>query len=609
MQSSSGKATIFAIAVGVVIFATAIVLDPFAFSPYLPQNAQGAGTATTTVTVTNTPPQWSVQAQELGSYTTSTPVNAGLPVSFIGTGISSNGNRLYLLICKTSTAPTPQANSAPLCAGGAPNLWAVSASTTSGVQMTSTYVTQASDPEANNWWGFLCDGDQFNPLCNGTYYQGTSATNSSPFVINHAPNFTSTLNTTPSNPGATVTWTTTSSDPDSYGGQDQVKLWVCKSNDYQTSTCGSAGTWCSSTFANSNPTCSSTLPTPDPWGNYNAYTYVLDNEYFGAVGAAMATNSPAVVNDIAPTISSSSISLLNTSGAGPMVLANPGGQTNGFRVTFTVSDLNSCMTQGGGQEIASASINIYRSGITQANCQTVGQYNPNNCYPAAIGTSTWGYSCSQDGGACAGTSSQNVTWTCTFPLWYLADATDGTTSTQTQYYNQVWQTSVRAIDSGNLTSTLVEAATGNDLATYVAFSLNTAAIPYGSLAPGSSTITLNQSTTITSQGNTGLDQTIYGDNMCVSYPGCNASSTTSTIQIWYQKYATSSVGYGSSSAIAATSSPGAYFSIHILKPTQTSSPTFAATWWGILVSSSITQAGNYSGQNTILGINSSSTYW
>jgi hypothetical protein len=143
----------------------------------------------------------------------------------------------------------------------------------------------------------------------------------------------------------------------------------------------------------------------------------------------------------------------------------------------------------------------------------------------------------------------------------------------------------------------------------MAFSLNTTTIAYGSLEPGQFTSPLVATTTLNATGNVGLDQTIYGSDMCTTYPGCNVGSNTSTISIDNQKFATSSVAYGSAAAFTATSSPGSLLDINILKTTSTSTPQQKTTYWGIQIPITITLSGDYTGQNTVIGVKGEAQSW
>ncbi|HVN26499.1 MAG TPA: hypothetical protein VMT99_02495 [Candidatus Paceibacterota bacterium] len=565
-------------------------------------------TATTTVTVLNTPPNWTVDAQEAVESSTSSPTNAGNTVSWTAIATDPNSDSFYLLICKTSSTPTAGVGGgAPSCAGGAGNQWAVSSLAASAANATSTYTTQSSDPQLNPWFAWICDNNAGGAQCNATYKQGTGST-ASPFVVNHRPSFASVSNTGPVNPGANLTWNSVASDTDTFAGAtDTVTLYICKANDFTGTACGAGGTYCSSTPASSNPSCSYTIPIPQQDKSYNSFAYVIDQHLFAASGGSQSATSTYSVNNVAPTITSSSISLLNTDGStNPLALTAPTGQTSGFQVKFTSSDNNSCQNSSGGQEVQSAIINVYRSGIGQANCQTSGNYNANNCYPAAVGTTTWNYFCSQDVSSCSGPTSLTATWTCTFPLWYVADPTDGTTASDTQYFNQNWLVSVRTTDDNAATSTLTESSVGNEVSSFLGVQLNTPSINFGALSPGTNNATLSTSTVLAATGNVGLNETLYGLDMCPNFPSCPVSPT-STIPVGQIQYATSAIAYGSGLSLA--TSPGSLFNIQIHKSTATSSATTGSTFWGIAIPGTIQLSGAYTGQNTFIGVKSPAQTW
>lgn len=567
--------------------------------------AVAQSTATTTVTVLNTPPNWTENPFTSPASNTSTPTNAGSNVTFLAIGTSPNNNNYYLLICMTSSTPTPNAGAAPTCGGGNGNQWAVSTSTVSGATSTAIYTSTATSSQINPWFAWICDGQVSNPRCNATYEQGSGGSGS-PFVIDHAPSFTVFSNNSPANPGQVVTWTTAASDTDNFtGSTSTVQLFVCKATDFSGGACGAGGTVCSSTASLSNPSCSSTISIPTQNGGYATYGYVINPFNFPAQSGAEGADATETVNAVAPTITSSSINLLNVGGSStPLSLTNPGGQTTGFEVTFTASDNNSCLSPSSGQEVATASIDVFRTGVGLGSCSSTGNYNANNCYPAAAGTSTWAYSCSQNGGSCSGSSSINSQWTCTFPLWYNADPTDGT-ATSTQYYNQAWAAAVQATNYLGTTSTVVLGTATNSVLSFLASQLNSPSVSFGSLEPGSST-PVSATTTLSELGNLGLNETLYGTSMCATYPSCPVS-TTSTIPVGQLVYASASVAYTSGTALAVN--PGNLFLIQIPKSTSTATSSLGTTYWGISVPSTIQLSGAYTGQNTFVAVRSSPSAW
>ncbi len=575
-------------------------------------NFASAGVATTSVTVLNTPPVWTSEAQEDPQSSTSTPTNSGSTLSFSAIGTDSSNDSYYLLICKNYASPTPNASAVPTCSGGNSNQWAISGLTTSGLRATASTSTLDGAPfnaELNNWYGYICDAPAVSPRCNDLARSGNGTT-SSPFVINHRPTFTVFIDTSPKDPGQLVTWYSTSSDSDTYGGisQDRVRLFVCKAADFTGTNCGAGGIWASSTYATADASTTYTLPNPDPDANYAAYGYIIDEHgLHSATGGTQGVDSVLTVNNKTPTISGASVSLLDTDFVGPLTLTQMAAQTTGFRVQYTVTDQNSCSTTAAfGSEINYSLINVYRSGVTQAGCDSSAEYNATKCYPNLVASSYWNPSCVASSTSCLGTSDSDIIYECTFPLWYVADPTDA----GTQYPAENWLASAQAADNNYATSSLVESTTGTELASFLAYSISTTSIAYGSLQPGNDTVTVGNTsldrTNISAIGNVGLDETLYGTDMCPGYPACSGLAA-STIFVNSQKYATSGISYASATTLLAN--PGAELEINVMKSTSTSSPFASTTYWGIAVPGAITLSGDYIGVDTLIGLEGESSSW
>ena len=205
------------------------------------------------------------------------PTNAGGNVNFTATATDAQSNQYYLAICKTDSV-TAVNGGAPHCATD--QTWCVSGATDSGSQASCSYATSAASAESNNWYAFVCDNYPVS-LCSVSS-QG-SGDNGSPFKVNHVPTFTE-LSTSPdlAGLGSPITFTSTASDTDTDTTADTVALYVCKSNDFTGSACGSAGEWCHSSASASNPSCSYTVTSSDASGSKNYYGYVVDSHNFGA---------------------------------------------------------------------------------------------------------------------------------------------------------------------------------------------------------------------------------------------------------------------------------------------------------------------------------------
>lgn len=624
-NSIGGKISIFTALIGVAILALGVLGE-------LPHGKVAyANNATTSVTVLNTPPQWdtNIYVQETVASATASPAfptNSGAAVNWYASATDSSLDQYYLLLCNNYASATPANGGPPTCAGGnAGHLIAISAATQSGTAATAATSTYDGDPkELFYYYGFVCDGNAVGAACNPAAYatgtigtaQATSGPNQSPFVVNHRPTFTvfTDSTTSPANPGGIINWYATSSDQDTYGGtnQDTIKLFVCKLADFTGSACGSGGTWTTSGFVTSYATATFTLPNPDPKGSYNAFGYVVDNHGTHSAtttSGSQGSNSPIVVNNVAPTISGASVSLLpaTTTNPGPLILTTLAASTTGFSVRYTVTDQNSCDTQALSPEIVFGNVNVYRSGVASTTCNTAGAFNANNCY---VGTSTqWvGVTCSAVN-ACTGTTSSTQLWQCTFPLWYIADATD----VGSQFAAQNWLATAQAADTSFATSSMTETQTGTELLQFLGYDVSTTTIAYGGLQPGQNSSpsvgeTSLDRTNLLAEGNVGLDETLYGVDMCPGYPAACSGNATSTIFVNNQRLASSTVSY----AFATTTlgaNPGSLFALHVPKTTATNTIQSLTTYWGIAVPAAITLSGNYLGQNTLIGATSPSSAW
>jgi hypothetical protein len=614
--STAGKITVVTTLLGVLVFAFIFLLN---IGKQEFQLAIAQDTASTSVTVLNTPPQWTVNAFETVASATTTPTNSGTVLTWSATAVDSNNEPYRLLICSGNATPTPgTSTTTPTCGSGV--RWAVSATTSSGVAATAATTTSEAFPpfaERNNWYGFVCDAINLNARCNAAYTGVSSFATGTPFHVNRRPTFTAFWDNSPANPGATVTFTATSSDPDVVGGNDTLKLWVCATSSYNatTNSCGPNGTLASSTFGTGNRTATYTIVIPTQDTNFQARGYVVDQHGHEATGATQGSNSVLTVNNVAPTINASDIDLnLGTT----MQITNAATQTPNFRLQFVATDNNSCLNASSSEEVTDYVISVYRSGIGSSSCDglTAGNYDPNDCYVSAVPQATWNLNCTAtttpgDCNFAVDGIDRTRTYNCTFPLWFVADPTDGG-ATNTVYFAENWRAEVRAIDDDNATGTSNEGDFPVDVSSLLAFALNTVLIPYGELEPGQDTGTLNATTSASATGNVGIDQTYDGESMCTNYtgPGSCATSATSTIPVGRQEFGTTTLGYGAGINLRSTSTP-LQLEIDILKSTTTSSTTRSkgTTYWGIEVPGTISLAGVYTGENTFYAVTAEPADW
>jgi len=602
---TAGKITVYTTFIGIFIFAVVFIFNLGATEIH---TVDAQSNATTSVTVVNTPPVWTVDAEELVGSSTTTPTDAGNTVSWVAVGTDSNSERYYLLVCSTNASPTPNA-SGPSCGAGATQ-WGVSASTTSGTQASVSTTTQASWAEINNWYAFICDSNVSDPRCNITPKQG-SGTTSSPFIVNHRPSFSAFVDDSPKNPGEAVTFTATASDADTFtGANDTVFLTVCASSGFDTVTNACTGTTLatSSALVANDPTAVYTIIIPTQDNNYGAFGYVTDMHGFEAIGATQGSDSTLTVNNVAPTVGAATISV---NGGSDIALTTEAGETTGFTLSFTTSDNNSCDAFGGGaaDEITGYNLSLYRSGIGSTTCTVgAGSYNANNCYSSGAAPSTWNLSCTASTTTCSGSNDTDMVWNCTFPLWYIADPTGGT-ATSSPYWNENWLAQVQGTDDDALTGALTESSVGVNVLSLLAFALNTLSIPYGSLEPGQQTDPLVATTTLAATGNVGIDSDVLGQSMCTTYTSSTHCpvSASSTIPEDMQVFATSTVSYALATPISSTTP--ALIDLNVHKSTATSSQATNNAFWGIAVPGTITYAGNYTGENTFTVVLSDPAQW
>jgi hypothetical protein len=587
-----------------------------------PQNVQATSTATTTVRVLNTPPAWTVTAYEYFASATTTPTNSGSTTVWAATASDSNAEDYYLLICKSSSTPIAGTSTAPRCGGGGTDQWAVSGPTTSGTQVQVSTTTQEAWVEKNDWYGYICDGNAGSPRCNGAQYnglhEGGASATSSPFVVNHRPTLTLAADDSPTLPGATTTWTTTSDDADSLGTDDTIQLHVCKAQDFDPTipACGAGGFWASSTFALSNVSAQGYITPPAQDRDLPAYVYLVDNNKHPALGGWHSSSTVLTVANATPRVASSTVEVYDVFGTTTsdktLALTVEEGVTNNFVVRFQVTDDNSCQVFGGGNEITSANINFFRydgtSPYTRAlACDALGEYNANYCY-----TDTNPYftpTCYQVPNTCSGATDSTAEWECLFPLWYIADPTD----VGSQYAGHDWRASARVTDDDAAISayaTYDQPINGasTEMTQFLSFRATGTPIAYGSLEPGQNNPTHHATTTVYATGNTGLDEYLSGDAMCVSYPSCSGNAT-STIYVPYQHYSlANSTLYAAGTALSTSTTP-TRVNVVITKTTATSSPTNDDTYWSIAVPSTITFAGDYIGRNYIDAVVAPSGEW
>lgn len=550
------------------VFLFFAVMIPF-LSFFAREIFAGNTTVTTSVTVGNSSPSFTVNASELVSSDTTNPSSVGSTVTFTATATDGNNENYYLAICKSASVTAVNGN-APTCSGGN---WCIGGSTASGSPASCSYTVLQADAETNNWYAYVCDGNSSNAACSAVSGAGTNA---SPFQVNHPPIFQTIGNTSPVSVGQTVSWTTSvgTTDTDTVSSADTVKLVICKTSGVSTGACdgGASDTWCSSSLVASAPNCSIGISIPTADTSYNAYAYLFDNHNVGATGSNQGVGISFVVSNATPVVSAVTLN------SGSDINLSEG-NTYPVVVTATVTDNNGC------QDLSAVTASVYRSLITYAGCDAGGEANNNNCYPLV--------SCSVSGGSCTGVTDASADYTCTAYLKSFVDPTYGSVP----YSAQNWLSTVVATDN-NSAAANTEIASGIEVNTLVALDVSSS-LSYGNLGVGESIDPLSKTTTVTATGNTGLDEDLSGTNML------GVGSTANIISVGNQKYSLSS---GTAYNVGTTLTTSAVTALlNVLKPTSDTGTT-KPTYWGLKIPPG-TVADSYSGTVTVIARMSSSGSW
>ena len=606
---TAGKITIVTAIAGLMVFLFALMFD-FGSQEFSKVSAQ---TATTTLTVLNTPPEFTVNAYETIESSTSSPTNSGDDVEWTAVAVDTNGAPYFLLICSTNASPTPNAAAGPAFLGTAPpdcdaavTQWAVSTSTLSGETATAATTTLEGFSESNDWFAWVCDDDPVNPRCNNLAVQGYSATNSSPFNVNHRPILTSAATSSAVDPGGTIVFSSVSSDPDVVDANDELLLVICGDTSYNTTTNTCDSNFIASTTISmlDDATATYTLAAVVRDDIYAAYAYLVDEHGHEATANPLSVDFE--VNNVAPTVLGGEIAL---NGGFDLVLTVPAGETPSSTLDFTIHDANSCVNAASGDEIVDFRVAIFRTNNSTTTCDgSAGTYDPNDCYPSGVATTTWNLSCTATS-TCAGPTQDYVEYTCDFPLWYIADPTDA--GTPAAFDNTVWTAGIYGIDDDALSGVMSTTTNPVDLSSFTAIDIASDEIVYGAIEPGDDSGTLSATSSAMNIGNTGLDQEVRGDSMCGTYSVATPCPTlsTSTIPENQQQFASTSLAYGSPLALALSSTTDQEVELDINKTTSTSTPNTGTTYWGIAVPVSITLAGSYSGLNTYTAVTAEPADW
>ncbi len=519
--------------------------------------------ATSSVTVPNAVPNTPTNARELPISSSASPTNAGGTITFYATTTDPNSDDWNLKLCSTNSTTGLNCTATTYCTGNVAS---------SSKASNCTYTTAGGDSETNAWYAFACDATG----CSTNGSQGDLVDGSeSPFIVNHAPTFT-TLNTPAVNPGATATFIATTTDTDVSGSQDNISLYVCSTNSFSTST-GCAGVQlCTATAAGNLGSVSCTYNfggrTVTPDGGYAAWGFIKDTHNMPAAANGQGGATNLTVNNVTPVVSNFTM--------GAAVTLSPNSTTS-KTFTFDATDNNSCVNLAStSAEMTYTVADFYRSGVVSGPACTNDSIS---CYRNVL-------TCQQSG--CAGSTTATVTFTCTTTLWFNAEPTDA----GSRYPAEFWLAAAVVSDNNSATSTQGISSGNVEINQTMAYDVVELTIPYYSVGAGA-TSTNDATTTLRSIGNTGVVKKVDGNDMV---------SGGNTIPVAKQRWGTAA-GFSYNAGTPLTI--GAPVSIATsTKSVSTSTPASVKNYWKIAIPGT-QQSGIYESVTNITGAVSASGSW
>lgn len=514
-----------------------------------------ADTASSSVTVKNAPPVFSVNAAESPTSSSTSPVNIGANMSFVGTADDPENNSYYLVVCDTNAVTPGAGGGTPTCGGVR---FCASVLTADTVQATCNY-NNVTDPgaETKSWYAFVCDNHATEADCSSAN-QG-SGDPGSPFYVNHPSVFTA-ISTTVDNrdPGGTFTMQAASTDPDSQGGVDEMILSVCSSNSWSTTTGCAATTLCTATSTGPNISCDYTTTAPVPHGATTYYGFVKDWHNLAATGNSR--SSVYNTNDVTPQISnivlnSGNAFTLNSKGAGTKTI---------WATSTSVTDNNGC------SDIVDATSTLYLSNQNYT-CAA----NDNNCYQVAAAA------CAISD--CSGGSDTQATVVCSANMAFHATPSDNAGDNPYSSYN--WRMAISPYDQSN---SGIGTSTGIEVLAAAVLEVSELSIPYGILQAGQHSGTSNATTTVLNYGNCPLNNLVEGTWM---------SNGGNRIGENNQKFEIANFDYPAGvNTLSSTSQQ--MVDINVQRPTS-SVDVSGRIYWGINVPA-LLPSGDYTGVNTFI---------
>lgn len=536
----------------------------------LSQVAYAADMASTTVTVRNAAPTFTIQPAENPVSTSSSPVNVGYNIDFVATANDIEDNNYYLIVCATDSVSPGEDGAAPSCGG---DEFCVSGAVASDGEASCTYAVVDSGSETDDWYAFVCDDHSTEADCSGSSQGAAPGTgdSSSPFYINHAPVFSLVLTTDDDkDPGQTYTITASVLDGDVADEPDELHLYVCNSNSWATSTGCADLEYCHATSTSADVSCDTfATTTPAKDGTYGYYAFVKDWHEMPATGNSQV--STYSVNNVAPTVGS----VILNSGDNIILNFKDEDEYIASTTSVSISDNNGCSDISSGGAYATSSI-YWSSATSSENCVA----DDDDCYQ--IGSA----SCVLDVSSCTGYDDPTVTYTCTTTLAFHAIPTDDSTNNPNSGTN--WLAGISIFDDDGARG-VGTTSLGVEIETLTSLEITETEIPYGTIKGGQDSGAYNATTTVVNAGNSPLDSEIEGTDM-------NRSGGGGVIRESNQEFGLSNFVYGFGTYTLSSTTPDVV-DITAPKPQTSQIDVSDQIFWGIGIPGG-TLSGDYSGMNT-----------
>jgi uncharacterized delta-60 repeat protein len=371
-------------------------------------------------------------------------------------------------------------------------------------------------------------------------------------------------------------------DQDSNPASSLVDVHVCSTNGFSNGAC--TGTeLCNIKGVKSGQSgqcvINGLVPVPTMHGTYPAYVFTVDSNGFQGSGGP---SESYAVTDTPPYLTDSS-AYTYTSPDTDMNITLLSGASTSKTYTVTVKDDN------GDTDITGVAGVLFSPHVTLSSGTCTA--SDRNCLQASCTLSN-NHDYTVPGAGMP--ASNQMTATCTFPVWYDAD------------YSANWKMHANPSDTAH---TVTDLADSGDIATNAVQALNVqeGSIAYGTVALGSTSN--GETTTLQNYGNQSIDTLIQGTDMSRNGGGASIDKSKQKWSLSTQNfdYATAGItllGDASGASSAATGCADTNLAVRTHHSTTTGQPEDQILFWKLAIPQAQT-AGSYTGTNSLISAGAS----